>query len=139
MFVLISSAFEAGATIPTRHTCDGEDRSPPLSWTDVPSGTRSLALLVDDPDAPDPAAPRRVWVHWIRYNLAPDVGHLAEGAGNRPPEGEARDALSDARSMGYHGPAVFFAPDRSRLESRGVSRCPVMTGGRRREEWRAGI
>lgn len=104
MLMLTSSAFEADTAIPTRHTCDGEDRSPPLSWTDVPPGTRSLALLADDPDAPDPAAPRRVWVHWIRYNLAPEVGQLAEGAGNRPPEGAARDALSDARSMGYHGP-----------------------------------
>ena len=63
-----SSAFAAGAEIPIRYTGDGEDVSPPLAWSGLPSGTKSLALIVDDPDAPDPAAPRMVWVHWVLFN-----------------------------------------------------------------------
>ena len=101
---LTSSAFPPDGPIPRRHTCDGDDLSPSLAWSGVPAGCRSLALLVDDPDAPDPAAPKRVWVHWIRYNLPPTSAGLEEGAGNRAPEGPARDALTDARSLGYHGP-----------------------------------
>ena len=70
----------------------------------MPPGCLSLALLVDDPDAPDPAAPKRIWVHWIRYNLPPASAGLAEGAGNSAPERPVRDAVTDARSQGYHGP-----------------------------------
>ncbi len=103
-FTLTSSAFTPDGPIPRRHTCDGDDLSPPLAWSGVPPGCRGLALLVDDPDAPDPAAPKRVWVHWIRYNLPPTSAGLDEGAGNRAPEGPARDAQTDARSLGYHGP-----------------------------------
>jgi len=66
---LESSAFSDGDTIPAGHTCDGADTSPPLAWSGVPKGTRSLAIIVDDPDAPDPAAPKMVWVHWVLYNL----------------------------------------------------------------------
>jgi len=62
-FVLSSDAFDEGQAIPARYTCEGLDISPPLSWTSPPAGTRSLALLVRDPDAPDPAAPRQVWTH----------------------------------------------------------------------------
>lgn len=103
-FTLTSSAFPPDGPIPRRYTCDGEDLSPPLAWSGVPAGCRSLALLVDDPDAPDPAAPKRIWVHWIRYNLPPTTTGLAEGAGNRAPDGAEREALTDARSLGYHGP-----------------------------------
>lgn len=104
MFTLSSTAFQAGATIPSRFTCDGKDVSPPLSWSNAPAGTVSFALIVDDPDAPDPAAPKRVWVHWLLYNLLPDVTELAEGAGNREPAAPARHAVTDANSTGYHGP-----------------------------------
>ncbi|HHH13049.1 MAG TPA: YbhB/YbcL family Raf kinase inhibitor-like protein, partial [Thiolapillus brandeum] len=68
-FTIHSSAFEEGGSIPARYTCDGEDISPPLQWSGVPEGARSLALVVDDPDAPDPRAPKMVWVHWVLYNL----------------------------------------------------------------------
>jgi Raf kinase inhibitor-like YbhB/YbcL family protein len=104
VFTLRSPAFEPDAPIPIRHTCDGEDRSPPLTWIDPPIGTASFALLMDDPDAPDPGAPQRVWVHWVRYNLPPTVTYLPEGAGNEPPSGNVRDALTDANALGYHGP-----------------------------------
>jgi hypothetical protein len=75
---LTSSAFSDGSDIPTKYTCEGADMSPPLSWDDVPPTTRSLALIVDDPDAPDPAAPRQTWVHWVVVDLPPDSGGLKE-------------------------------------------------------------
>lgn len=104
MFSLRSSAFGQGGTIPVRYTCDGDNRSPPLEWSGVPDGSRSLVLIVDDPDAPDPAAPKRTWVHWIRYNLPAASTGLPEGAGNHPPDPPIRDAVTDSRRPGYHGP-----------------------------------
>jgi hypothetical protein len=98
---LSSSAFAANADIPSLYTCEGRDQSPPLAWSGVPSGTKSLALIVDDPDAPDPAAPRMTWVHWVVYNLPPDTPGLAAGAGT--PAG-ARDGLNDWQREGYGGP-----------------------------------
>ncbi len=104
MFEIHSSAFAEGQPIPSRYTCEGDDISPPLEWSDAPAGTTSFALLVDDPDAPDPAAPKRVVVHWIRYNIPAGVQQLAEGAGNSAPEGEARDGANYKREGGWHGP-----------------------------------
>jgi Raf kinase inhibitor-like YbhB/YbcL family protein len=75
---LTSSAFSDGGEIPVQYTCQGLDISPPLSWSDVPAQARSLALLVEDPDAPDPAAPTRVWVHWVVVDLPPGVTGLPE-------------------------------------------------------------
>ena len=69
--MLTSSAFEQGKEIPARYTCQADDISPPLSWQQVPAGTKSLVLIVDDPDAPDPSAPKMTWVHWLLYNLPP--------------------------------------------------------------------
>jgi len=87
-FELASPAFQAGDAIPARYTCDGEDLSPPLVWRGVPGGTRSLALIVDDPDAPDPAAPKMTWVHWVVHNLPPVATELPEGASrHRMPPG----------------------------------------------------
>jgi len=77
---LLSGAFHANQPIPARYTCDGEDISPPLTWQGVPAGTRSLVLMIDDPDAPDPKHPRQVWVHWLVYNLPADCTGLAEAA-----------------------------------------------------------
>lgn len=104
MMHLTSPAFEPDGPIPAKYTCDGPELSPALEWGAVPPGTRSLALLVDDPDAPDPAAPARVWVHWILYNLPPTITGLPEGAGNRPPGPEARDGVNDGNRHGYQGP-----------------------------------
>ena len=75
---LTSSAFSDGGEIPIRYTCEGSDVSPPLAWRGVPDAARSLALIVDDPDAPDPAAPTRVWVHWVVVDLPPEMTGLAE-------------------------------------------------------------
>ena len=123
MFTLGSPAFTHEAAIPTRHTCDGEDLSPELHWSGAPAGTRSFVLIADDPDAPDPAAPLRTWVHWVRYNIPADVDHLPEGAGNEPAPGEQRDALNDSNEPGWSGPCPpigrhryffrLFAVDRS--------------------------
>lgn len=101
---LTSAAFNNGENIPTKYTCDGEDISPPLSWSDVPPGTKSLALIVDDPDAPDPAAPQRTWVHWVLYDIPPDATDLKENAssGNLPPG--TREGSNDWRRTGYGGP-----------------------------------
>lgn len=104
MFTLTSPAFRHEGPIPARHTCQGEDLSPALAWSDPPPGTKSFALIVDDPDAPDPAKPKLTWVHWLLYGLEPTRRALAEGAGNtaRAPEGE--HALTHADTLGYHGP-----------------------------------
>ena len=77
-FSITSPAFEAGQEIPARYTCDSKDISPPLQWTGAPANTQSLVLIVDDPDAPDPEAPKMTWVHWVLYNLPPDSSGLPE-------------------------------------------------------------
>lgn len=101
-FTLTSAAFQDGTPIPRRHTCDGDDASPALAWTGVPPGTASLALIVDDPDAPDPAAPRMTWVHWVLYNLPADCEGLAEAVHDLP--AGALEGVNDWRRAGYGGP-----------------------------------
>jgi Raf kinase inhibitor-like YbhB/YbcL family protein len=98
--VLTSSAFRDGERVPVRHTCDGEDLSPPLGWTGVPVETRSFALISDDPDAP-----RGTWVHWLIWNLPADAVEIGEGVPPRPelPSG-ARQGLNDGGDLGYGGP-----------------------------------
>jgi Raf kinase inhibitor-like YbhB/YbcL family protein len=103
-FRLSSSAFADGHEIPSRYTCEGEDVSPPLAWTAPPPGTRSLALVVVDPDAPDPKAPRVTWVHWVVHGLPPQAGSLPEGvAASALPPG-ARFGRNDWKRVGYGGP-----------------------------------
>jgi Raf kinase inhibitor-like YbhB/YbcL family protein len=101
---LASAAFEHEATMPVRLTCEGENQSPPLQWSGVPMGTRSLALIVDDPDAPDPAAPKRTFVHWVVYDIEPKVKSLDAGAsaGGMPPG--ARQGSNDRKRAAYDGP-----------------------------------
>jgi Raf kinase inhibitor-like YbhB/YbcL family protein len=99
---ITSSAFDSGGPIPPIYTCDGNDMSPPLAWSGVPAGAMSLALIVDDPDAPDPAAPQRTWVHWVLYNIAPDAGGLEQGARHLP--AGAREGTNDWKRTGYGGP-----------------------------------
>ncbi len=102
--VLNSSAFEPNGPIPAKYTCEGEDVSPALTWSGVPSGTKSLALIVDDPDAPDPSAPKMTWVHWVLYDVPPSAQGLPEAAGvNSLPRG-TREGLNDWKRKGYGGP-----------------------------------
>jgi Raf kinase inhibitor-like YbhB/YbcL family protein len=100
---LSSSAFFHQGRIPKKYTCDGEDVSPPLAWTGVPAGTKSLALIVDDPDAPDPQAPKMTWVHWVLYNIPPSANGLPEAVGTRLPPGTL-EGLNDWKHTGYGGP-----------------------------------
>ncbi|MEW6750326.1 MAG: YbhB/YbcL family Raf kinase inhibitor-like protein [Candidatus Latescibacterota bacterium] len=101
---LSSPAFADNGAIPRKHTCDGEDVSPALSWSGLPPGTRSLALIVDDPDAPDPAAPRMVWVHWVLYNLPATAGGLPENALTARLPAGTREGVNDWQRTGYGGP-----------------------------------
>jgi Raf kinase inhibitor-like YbhB/YbcL family protein len=100
-FELSSESFLAGGDIPVRHTCEGGDKAPALAWRGAPPGTRSFVLIVDDPDAPDPKAPRMTYVHWIAYDLPATTTKLPEG-GALPPG--ARDGLNDWNRPGYGGP-----------------------------------
>jgi Raf kinase inhibitor-like YbhB/YbcL family protein len=103
-FVLISSAFPDGGSIPRRFTCEGEDLSPELAWSGVPDGTESLVLIVDDPDAPDPNAPKMVWDHWLLYNITPQATGLPAGVTDTElPPGTGQGVNSWGRS-GYGGP-----------------------------------
>jgi Raf kinase inhibitor-like YbhB/YbcL family protein len=103
-FTLESSGFDSGGGIPIEYTCEGRDVSPPLSWTGLPDGTKSLALIVDDPDAPDPKAPRVTWVHWVLYNLSPSATGLPEDASKAGLPSGARQGLNDWKRSGYGGP-----------------------------------
>jgi Raf kinase inhibitor-like YbhB/YbcL family protein len=98
---LASPAFQHLGAMPPDTTCEGAERAPELRWSDAPSGTRSFALIVDDPDAPDPAAPKRVWVHWVVWDLAPGTIGLPDGGAL--PAG-ARQGKNDGGGTGYQGP-----------------------------------
>ena len=104
MFKLTSSAFENGADIPARYTCTGNDVSPPLNWEGIPENTRSLVLIIDDPDAPDPAAPKTVWVHWVLYNIPPETNGLAENIATAALPAGTEEGINDWRRTGYGGP-----------------------------------
>ncbi len=99
---LTSAAFTHRGAIPAKYTCEGADVSPPLTWSDLPPGTKSVALIVDDPDAPDPAAPKMTWVHWVLYNLPPTINGLPEGASALP--SATRHGLNDWHNTTYGGP-----------------------------------
>jgi len=101
---LSSSAFTSNGEIPRDYTCDGSDRSPPLSWSGAPPGTRSLALIVDDPDAPDPRHPKMTWVHWVLYNLPASSEGLPEAVAAEALPPGTREGLNDWRRTGYGGP-----------------------------------
>jgi Raf kinase inhibitor-like YbhB/YbcL family protein len=102
--VITSSAFQPGGEIPSLHTCEGRDLSPALAWSGAPQGTRSLALVVDDPDAPDPAAPQRTWVHWVLYDLPPTSTGLPEAVAPAALPAGTRQGHNDWKRTGYGGP-----------------------------------
>ncbi|MEQ6341506.1 MAG: YbhB/YbcL family Raf kinase inhibitor-like protein [Gammaproteobacteria bacterium] len=102
--VITSTAFSHNGTIPRLYTCDGNDVSPPLAWFGIPSETKSLALIVDDPDAPDPAAPKMTWVHWVLYNIPPTVTGLAEGVPPKELPAGTLQGINDWKRTGYGGP-----------------------------------
>jgi Raf kinase inhibitor-like YbhB/YbcL family protein len=97
-----SEAFPPNGEIPQKYTCDGGDVSPPLAWSGLPPGTRSLALIVDDPDAPDPKAPKMTWVHWVLYNLPVDAPGLPEAVRSLP--AGTLEGVNDWKRTGYGGP-----------------------------------
>ena len=99
-----SPRFGAGGEIPVKHTCEGEDVSPALSWSTVPKGTKSLVLIVDDPDAPDPKAPKMTWVHWVLFNIPPDATGLPEGVKPDALPAGTEQGLNDWKRTGYGGP-----------------------------------
>ncbi len=101
---LASPAFAHNGSMLAHLTCDGQDRSPELRWSGLPGGTRSLVLIVDDPDAPDPAAPRMTWVHWVLYNLPPATAHLPEGVATGDLPLGTREGKNDWGRTGYGGP-----------------------------------
>ena len=100
--IITSSAFAHNGKIPKQATCEGQDFSPPLLWSGIPAGAKSLVLIVDDPDAPDPAAPRMTWVHWLLYNLPADCTGLPEAV-KILPEGTL-EGVNDWKRTGYGGP-----------------------------------
>src|SRR5262245_10565026 len=101
---LTSSAFVHYGTISRRYTCQGEDISVPLGWGGVPAAAKSLVLIVDDPDAPDPKAPRMTWVHWVLYNIPPASAGLKEAIkANELPKGTL-EGMNDWKRTGYGGP-----------------------------------
>ncbi|MGZ6126009.1 MAG: YbhB/YbcL family Raf kinase inhibitor-like protein [Myxococcales bacterium] len=136
MLTLSSPAFAHGGEIPRPHTCEGDDLSPALEFGGVPQGAKSLALVVHDPDAPDPAAPRMDWVHWVLYDLPPGCKGLPQGVAEAALPAGTRQGLNDWKKTGYGGPCppigrhryffVLFAldkalgdlgtPDRRKLE-----------------------
>ena len=101
---LTSSAFGHNGTIPKQFTCQGSDISVPLAWSGLPAGTKSLALIVDDPDAPDPAAPQITWVHWVLYNIPPSASGLKQGIKAAELPKGTLEGLNDWKRTGYGGP-----------------------------------
>jgi Raf kinase inhibitor-like YbhB/YbcL family protein len=101
---ITSSAFKPNGNIPSPYTCDGKGASPPLAWSGVPQGARSLALIVDDPDAPDPKAPKTTWVHWVLLNIPTDAAGLPEGVSSKDLPAGTREGLNDWKRTGWGGP-----------------------------------
>jgi len=101
---LTSPAFKNNGSIPSVYTCDGKDISPALDWSGVPKNAKSLVLIVDDPDAPDPAAPKMTWVHWVLYNLPATATGLAEAISDSALPSGTLQGLNDWKRTGYGGP-----------------------------------
>ena len=101
---LTSPAFATGGEIPTLFTCEGSDVSPALAWTGVPAEARSLVLIVDDPDAPDPKAPRMTYVHWVLYDIPATAQGFVQGVAPADLPAGTRQGTNDWKRTGYGGP-----------------------------------
>lgn len=101
---LTSDAFAQHGAIPRRYTCDGQDISPPLSWSGIPERAKSLVLIMDDPDAPDPADPKMTWVHWVLYNIPADASGLPENVSSRDLPHGTHQGKNNWNKTGYGGP-----------------------------------
>jgi Raf kinase inhibitor-like YbhB/YbcL family protein len=101
---MTSAAFGPNQEIPKKYTCDGTDISPPLEWSGLPTDTKSLVLIVDDPDAPDPAAPKMTWVHWVLYNIPATATGLPEDVGAQDLPTGTQEGLNNWQRTGYGGP-----------------------------------
>jgi Raf kinase inhibitor-like YbhB/YbcL family protein len=99
-----SSAFQQGGSIPAQYTCEGDDISPPLAWAGLPNNTKTIAMIVDDPDAPDPAKPQRVYVHWVVYNMPAQTTSLPENASKSGMPAGALQGKNDWGKAEYGGP-----------------------------------
>jgi Raf kinase inhibitor-like YbhB/YbcL family protein len=134
ILTLTSASFVHNDMIPARFTCDGQNISPALNWSGIPEGTQSLVLIVDDSDAPDPAAPKMTWVHWVLYNIPPSATGLPEGIAEKELQQGTLQGINDWKRTGYGGPcpaplfpqtvcvgrraAGFEASDQSRARTR---------------------
>ncbi len=101
---LNSPAFEAGQAIPRQYSCQGADRSPALAWSGVPAGARSLVLIVEDPDAPDPKKPKMVWKHWLLYDLPAASEGLPAGVAPGDLPAGTRQGTNSWKKTGWGGP-----------------------------------
>jgi Raf kinase inhibitor-like YbhB/YbcL family protein len=101
---LTSTAFAENQPIPKVHTCEGKDVSPELAWSAIPAGAKSLALIVDDPDAPDPAAPKMTWVHWVLYNIPVNATGLPQGVSESALPRGTLQGHNDWHRTGFGGP-----------------------------------
>ena len=108
--IITSSTFPDNGAIPKAYACEGRDISPPLAWNRIPGSARSLLLIVDDPDAPDPGAPRMTWVHWLLYNLPVSVAGLPEAMRSLP--AGALEGVNDWQRTGYGGPCPLIGRPR---------------------------
>jgi len=103
-FNLSSSVFEASASVPTKYTCEGANISPPLAWSGAPASTRSFALIVEDPDAPDPAKPTRVVSHWVVYDIPASATSLSENASRKGMPAGSAQGRNEGNKQVYMGP-----------------------------------
>jgi hypothetical protein len=101
---ITSSAFAANAAMPSLYTCEGKDISPPLAWSGAPARTKSFVLIVDDPDAPDPAAPKMTWVHWVLYDIPATASRLPEAVKSAALPAGTREGINDFKRTRYGGP-----------------------------------
>lgn len=105
MLTIGSTAFESSGSIPRKYTAEGSNSSPPLEWEGVPEQTKSFALIVDDPDAPDPRTPQRTWVHWVLYDIPPETRALSEDAARQGLPAGTREGMNDWKRTAYGGPS----------------------------------